>query len=512
RHIEKAIVERMWSAGLAEDCGLSGDVTARDAIAELDAQLCDLKELSIRDRLHVFGVSPDREAEGCLVDAIGKADEAFQGEGATRRLTRMLRSCGPNEMDRLMDALAGRRVPPGPAGAPSRGRADVLPTGRNITAVDPRSMPTRVSATIGVGAAEEVIRRYLQDHGDYPRALMVDLWASAALRTGGDDLAQALWYLGAHPVWDAASSRVQGIEVVPLAKLGRPRIDVTLRVSGLFRDIFEHQISLFDLAVRQVARLDESEADNPLASVQKNGGDLWRVFGSAPGTFGAGAGNAALDTDWADRNALAEAYLENATHAFGATGDCADARSAFEERVRGSDALVHGQDDRECDFLDGDGFADFIGGFSAAAHALGVTPELYQIDTSQTGAPKARKVSEEIARLVRARLVNPRWIEGMLGHGARGVAEIAQAIDALYAFQATAHCVPGHLLDQTHDAILANRDVCDRMVLANPAAVRCMAERFNDLMQRGLWVSRRNSVQLELNEILKQPPSAEAAE
>ncbi|MEO1206495.1 MAG: cobaltochelatase subunit CobN [Pseudomonadota bacterium] len=511
-HIEQAIVDRMWSAGLAEDCGLSRDISAREAIEQLDAQLCDLKELSIRDRLHVFGVSPDQDAEDRLVETICKAEPAFQSGDAREQLRSGLEACGPYELDRLVGALSGQRVPPGPAGAPSRGRADVLPTGRNITSVDPRAMPTRVSSAIGVRAAEEVIRRYLQDQGEYPRALMVDLWASAALRTGGDDLAQALWYLGVRPVWDSASSRVTGVEMIPLAQLARPRIDVTLRVSGLFRDIFEGQIALFDLAVRQVAARDEADDDNPLAAVLRSGGDLWRIFGSSPGTYGAGAGNAALDTDWTDRDALGQAYLANATHAFSADGDHASAGTQFEDRVRASDALVHAQDDRECDMLDGDGFADFIGGFAAAASALGVSPELYQIDTSTTDAPVARKVSEEIARLVRARLVNPRWIEGMLGHGARGVAEIAQAVDALYAFQATAECVPGHLLDIAHAALLADADVRDRMMSSNPAAVQCMAERFHDLMQRGLWVSRRNSVGVELEAVLGRRAGVEAAE
>ena len=178
---------------------------------------------------------------------------------------------------------------PGPAGAPSRGRADVLPTGRNLTSIDPRAIPTRTASAIGVRAANEVVRRYLQDHGEPPRALVIDLWASASLRTGGDDLAQALWYLGVQPTWDKASSRVTGIEILPLAVLDRPRIDVTLRISGLFRDIFETQIALFDMAVRRIAELDEPADDNPLAEARRRGADLARVFGGAPGSYGAQA-------------------------------------------------------------------------------------------------------------------------------------------------------------------------------------------------------------------------------
>lgn len=266
--LEDEIVERAWSSGLAQDCGLVKGEANREAVAKLDAQLCDIKELSIRDGLHIFGRMPDAEAMQMLV--------------ASTHAEAAVRACADRERGGLLAALAGRRIAPGPAGAPTRGRADVLPTGRNLTSIDPRSIPTRTAATIGARASAEVVRRYLQDHGDYPRALVIDLWASASLRTGGDDLAQAFAYLGVQPVWDKNSSRVTGIEVMPLATLDRPRIDVTLRISGLFRDIFETQIALFDLAVRKVAALDEEAADNPLAEVARQGGDLARVFGGAP--------------------------------------------------------------------------------------------------------------------------------------------------------------------------------------------------------------------------------------
>src|SRR5216683_1330090 len=260
--LEDEIVERAWTSGLAADCGLLAGEPSRQAIAKLDTQLCDIKELSIRDGLHIFGRTPDEAAVQALVLATGR-------EAA-------IHACGDRERAALVAALDGRRVAPGPAGAPSRGRADVLPTGRNLTSIDPRAIPTRTASAIGVRAANEVVRRYLQDHGEPPRALVIDLWASASLRTGGDDLAQALWYLGVQPTWDKASSRVTGVEILPLAMLDRPRIDVTLRISGLFRDIFESQIALFDLAVRRIAELDEPADDNPLAEARRRGGDLAR--------------------------------------------------------------------------------------------------------------------------------------------------------------------------------------------------------------------------------------------
>ncbi|MBS0539101.1 MAG: cobaltochelatase subunit CobN [Proteobacteria bacterium] len=488
--LEDEIVERAWSSGLAQDCGLVKDEPNREAVAKLDAQLCDIKDLSIRDGLHVFGRMPDA----------GKLDTLVAATNAEAGV----RASAASERAGLLAALDGRRVPPGPAGAPTRGRADVLPTGRNLTSIDPRSIPTRTAATIGGRAAGEVVRRYLQDHGDYPRALVIDLWASASLRTGGDDLAQAFAYLGVQPVWDKNSSRVTGIEVLPLATLDRPRIDVTLRISGLFRDIFESQIALFDLAVRRVASLDEEAADNPLAEAARSGGDLARVFGGAPGSYGARAGDLALDGDWKTRADLGEAYLAAVTHAYGGSEGETAAGQSFRGRVSDADVLVHPQDDRERDVLDGDGVADFAGGFAAAAALLGKAPELYHLDTSRPEAPKARRLAEEIARVVRGRLTNPRWLDGMLAHGHRGVAEIAQGVDALYAFSATAEAVSGPLFDATHAALIADEAVLSAMIRDNPAATAAIAHRLRDARARGLWVSRRNSVDNELERAIQR--------
>jgi cobaltochelatase CobN len=487
--LETEIVERAWTSGLALDCGLEKGEPNRQAIAKLDAQLCDIKELSIRDGLHVFGRAPDEETIEVLVKATG-AEAAVRASAACERAA-------------IVAALDGRRVAPGPAGAPTRGRADVLPTGRNLSSIDPRAIPTRTAAAIGVRAANEVVRRYLQDHGEPPRVLVIDLWASASLRTGGDDLAQALWYLGVTPTWDKASSRVTGIEILPLAALDRPRIDVTLRISGLFRDIFETQIALFDMAVRRVAELDEPAEDNPLADARRQGADLSRVFGGAPGSYGAQAADTALDGAWRDRAELGETYLANVTHAYGSTEPVNAAGGNFRRQVSQADLLVHPQDDRERDLLDGDGVADFAGGFAAAAALLGNEPELYHLDTSRTDAPKARRLSEEIARVVRGRLINPRWLAGMLDHGHRGVAEIAQAVDALYAFAATAG-VPGHLFDATHAALIADDGVRMAMIEKNPAAAVAIAERLHDAMARGLWTTRRNAVDHELRRVMTE--------
>ena len=271
-----------------------------------------------------------------------------------------------------------------------------------------------------------------------------------------------------------------------------------MRVSGLFRDLFEAQIALFDLAVQKVASLDEDDADNPLAAAQRRGESLARVFGGAPGSYGAVAADLALGMTWESRSQLGEAYLDGTGYSFGGAHDGVAAAETFRARVRSADALVHAQDDRERDLLDGEEVADFAGGFAAAAEVLGASPALLHLDTSRPEAPKARSFSEEIARVVRGRLTNPRWISGMLAHGYRGVAEIAQGIDALYAFAATSNTVPEHLFDLAHGALLCDEAVLDGMVARNPAAVAAIVSRFEDALRRQLWVPRRNAVADEL--------------
>jgi cobaltochelatase CobN len=495
--LEAEILERAWRSGLAEECGVKRDDAPRAAIAKLDAQLCDIKDLAIRDSLHVFGRAPTDEARAELLQATLRNLPGASPE-LERRAEALIADCAGSERAALLAALDGRRVPPGPAGAPTRGRLDVLPSGRNLTTIDPRAIPTRTAAVIGVRAAAEVVRRHLQDKGEHPRSIMLDLWASASLRTGGDDLAQALAYLGARPIWDTGSNRVTGVEVLPLALLDRPRIDVTLRISGLFRDIFQSQIALFDMAVSRVAQRDEDDEWNPLAMARRQGANLARVFGGAHGTYGAGAAEVVLETNWSSRSDLAAAYLAATTHAYGPADLAVAAPAAFADRVAATDALVHPQDDRERDLLDGDGVADFAGGFAAAAAELGNNPALYHLDTSRTDKPVARTLAEEVARIVRGRLTNPRWIKGMIGHGHRGVAEMAQAVDALYAFAATAAIVPGHLFDAVHDALIADTATIDAAIIANAPAAATMAEHLEDAIARGLWTPRRNAVHGEL--------------
>ena len=388
----------------------------------------------------------------------------------------------------LLAALDGRFVQPGPAGAPTRGRADVLPTGRNLFTTDPRIVPTPAAMTLAHTTASELLRRHLQDHGDYPRSLVLNLWGSTTMRTGGEDLALALILLGVRPAWDAQSGRVNGFEVLPIALLDRPRVDVTLRISGLFRDAFPEQIALFDAAVRAVAARDEAADWNPLAAARAAG--LARVYGPAPGAYGAGVGAVLEAGRWTERAELGAAYLAASAASYGRGREGEADPDGFGSRAKAADAFVLLQDHRETDLLDGAEWAAHEGGFAALAGKAA----LYHADTGEPGAPLVRTVAEEVARMVRARAANPSWIAGMRRHGYRGAAEIARALDGLHAFAA---CVPERFdrqFDLLWGATLGDPDVDAFLAEANAAARAGMQARFADALRRGLWQTRRNDV------------------
>jgi cobaltochelatase CobN len=407
----------------------------------------------------------------------------------------LLASCAEAEMRGLLAALDGRFVPPGPAGAPGRLRTDVLPTGRNLYSIDPRAVPTRTAWEIGRRTAEALLTRHAQDHGEWPKRIVLDIWGSATMRTGGDDLAQAFALLGVQPRWDSGSSRVGGFDILPLAVLNRPRVDVTLRISGLFRDVFPSQVALFDDVVRQVAALDEAAEDNPLAaSVRLGAGDSGRrIFGAAPGAYGIGLTRMLADGDWSDRDALGEAYLRATSHSYGVDLDGVPAAPEFRAQVAQADAFVHVQDIPGQDVLDADAFADHEAGFAAAAASLGNHPALYHADTTDPHRSKIRTVREEVARVLRARATNPRWLAGQMRHGFRGAAEIAQTVDNFFAYAALADVTDDRQFDLLFDATLGDEAVMKFLTGVNPEAAKAIAERFDEAIRRGLWTTRRNS-------------------
>lgn len=413
-------------------------------------------------------------------------------------------ACGTTEINGLLAALAGRFVSAGPSGAPSRGRLDVLPTGRNFYSVDTRSVPTPTAWRIGLQSALALLERHLQDHGDYPRSVGLSVWGTATMRTGGDDIAQALALIGVRPTWAPGSQRVVDFEILPLDALDRPRVDVTLRVSGFFRDAFPGLIRLFDAAVQAVAALDEPEAENPIrarileeqrrlqqsglseAEARQHAG--WRVFGSKPGAYGAGLQGPIDERCWQDRADLAEVYLNWGGYAYGSQDNGTLARDRFVERIGALDAVVQNQDNREHDILDSDDYYQFLGGMVAAAEVVSGRPVVaYHGDNSQAGLPRIRTLKEELNRVIRSRAVNPKWINGVKRHGYKGAFEMAATIDYVFAFDATTQLVDDHQYALLADAYLLDTDTRHFLQQHNPDALREMTERLLEAQQRGLW-------------------------
>jgi cobaltochelatase CobN len=549
--------------GLAAECGIAEGDAPGMALPKLDGLLCELKEHQIRDGLHIFGTSPqgtqrrdtlvaiarsprlggraqDESLQRALARDLGlgfdplDCDMAIHGDDVERieehaarlvegetppgpasaavcgwiadTLAPAFDESGAREIESLLAGLAGRRVAPGPSGAPSRGRPDVLPTGRNFYSVDLRAVPTPSAWALGWKSAGLLVTRHLQDHGEWPRAVALSVWGTANMRTGGDDIAQALALMGVRPTWDPSSLRVTGFEVLPTDLLDRPRVDVTLRVSGFFRDAFAGLIDLFDAAARKVASLDEPAHLNPLAArVRAEGGGrdaATRVFGSKPGAYGAGLQALIEEGGWSDAGDLARAYVAWGGYAYRAGAEGAAAHALFEKRLSRVEAVLHNQDNREHDLLDSDDYYQFEGGLAAAVTSLaGRAPALYHNDHSRPEAPKVRTLKEEIARVVRARASNPKWIEGCKRHGYKGAFEMAATVDYLFAFAATTQCVESRQFDMLFDAYLRDDKTREFVAQANAPALREMAERFAEARSRGLWLPGANDVPALLDEL-----------
>jgi len=575
--------------GLDADLGIVSSDDPEQALRKLDNHLCELKELQIRDGLHIFGQSPAGEAcDGLLVALVrvrrgsrpgdesllralatdlGLGFDPLEGEAAApwsgprpavlaaqgddpwrsagdtiERLERLALalvggtvSCppgwrrtravletivtelrpavagsGPAEMAALLTGLDGRFVAPGPAGAPTRGRPDVLPTGRNFFSIDPRIMPTPAAWALAWASAILLLERHLQEQGDWPRALVLTAWGTSAMRTGGDDIAQALALLGVRPRWEVGSGRVTGYEILPATVLDRPRVDVTLRVSGLFRDAFPGLIALFDAAVRAVAALDEPPAVNPLAArvaadrarLEKAGLDPeqaarragYRVFGSRPGAYGSGL-EAGLVAASNPRELLAAAYLAWSDWAYGGEAEAEAGDGLLAERLAAVTVVVQNQDNHEHDLLDSSEYAGFEGGLAAAIEQVtGHTPVIYHADHSDPERPRIRTLDEEMSRVLRGRLVNPKWIAGAMRHGYKGAAEMAAGIENLLTFALTTGTVRPHHFDLVGAAYLKDETVHSFLTEANPAALDDICATLRTARDRGLWHPRDNQI------------------
>ncbi len=413
-----------------------------------------------------------------------------------------------DELTYLLHGLNGGYIPSGPAGAPTRNRPEVLPTGRNFYSVDIRAIPTESAWDVGRKAAEILVENYTQEQGEYPRTLGLSMWGTSAMRTGGDDMAEALALLGVRPVWDGPSRRVVDFEVLPLSLLGRPRVDVTLRVSGFFRDAFPNLISLFDQAVTAVASLDEPAEQNPLAAQFQKDCEQWqqqglnreesatrsryRVFGSKPGAYGAGLQGLIEAQNWESDADLARAYINWSSYAYtsgeGGQADGHSAPEAFGQRLEQMQIVLQNQDNREHDLLDSDDYYQFQGGLTAAVKAKrGEAPVTYFGDNAVPENPKVRSLQSEIARVYRSRVVNPKWIKGVMRHGYKGAFEMAATVDYLFAYDATTGCVADHMYTGVAEAYVFDPAVRQFVEKSNPWALRDMAERLLEANQRGLW-------------------------
>ncbi|MFV0307789.1 MAG: cobaltochelatase subunit CobN [Desertimonas sp.] len=519
---------------------LPDEETFGDIVLEVDGYLCALKDAQIRGGLHTLGQVPSGEQ---LVDLVLAVTRLPQGDVASlratvasdlgidlgaagrhdtdaveaeaRRRVETLAATGwdvasttdptlawvartlipsleatTDELDHLLGGLAGRHVPAGPSGAPSRGAANVLPTGRNFYSVDPKAIPSPLAWEVGRALADRLIERQLDETGDYPTTVGLVLWGTAAMRTGGDDAAQALALLGVRPVWDDQTRRVVAIEPVPPAELGRPRVDVTLRISGFFRDAFPHVIELLDDAVAMVAGLEESTDQNPVRAVGAADARLW---GPPPGGYGSGILPVLEQGSWRTQADLAEVYLAWSGFAYGRDRHGVADPDGMARRFAAIEIAVKNQDNREHDIFDSDDYLQDHGGMVAAVRALtGRAPKAWFGDSADPADPKVRSLREEAARVVRSRVLNPRWIEAMRQHGYKGAFELAATVDYLFGYDAVTHgdgtdIVEDWMYERVTEAYVGDAAMREFFERSNPWAMRSIAERLLEADRREMW-------------------------
>ncbi|MEV6320023.1 cobaltochelatase subunit CobN [Nocardia sp. NPDC051787] len=558
-----AIRQQIWTlmraAKMDHDLGLTerpDEDSFDDMLLHVDGWLCEIKDVQIRDGLHVLGQAPAGEGELDLVLAMLRARQLWGGErtvpglrealgldesgsearervdaveGSARALVaelqaadwspdavdgitdnpevrRVLRFAATEvvprlrqtgvELDRVLHALNGGFIPAGPSGSPLRGLINVLPTGRNFYSVDPKAVPSRLAWETGQAMAESLLDRYRADHGEYPRSVGLSIWGTSAMRTSGDDIAEVLALLGVRPVWDEASRRVSTLEVISLEELGRPRIDVTVRISGFFRDAFPHVLALLDDAVRLVAGLDEpgeanyvrAHAEADLAEHGDQRRATTRIFGSKPGTYGAGLLQLIDSKSWRTDDDLAEVYTTWGGYAYGRDLDGAPAAADMRGAYRRIAVAAKNTDTREHDIADSDDYFQFHGGMVATVRALtGKNPEAYIGDSTRPDAVRTRTLSEETSRVFRARVVNPRWLEAMRRHGYKGAFEMAATVDYLFGYDATTNVVADWMYEKLTESYVFDDVNRKFMEQSNPWALHGIAERLLEAAERKLW-------------------------
>jgi cobaltochelatase CobN len=537
--LRRQIWELVVEAEIHRDLGLElpeggeGTEALDSVLSQVDGYLCELKDAQIRGGLHVLGQAPEGPAELDMVAALTRLPQGsvpslratvaaelglsldsgrrrdldrveeecrsrlarlqeagwnYQGDDPTLawvcdRLVPALRRTG-RELEAVLEALSGRHVEPGPAGSPSRGMAHVLPTGRNFYSLDPRSVPSPLAWEVGQGLARSLLERFRRAHGRWPRSVGMVVWGTSTMRTGGDDVAEALALLGVRPRWAEESGRVVGLEAVPSAELGRPRIDVTLRVSGFFRDAFPHVIELLDQAVALVASLDEPEEANYVRAA----GDDPRLFGPKPGAYGCGVLSLIESGSWSGPEDLASVYLAWGGYCYGRGRAGEPAPEAMRRRFSAIEVALKNQDNREHDIFDSDDYLQEHGGMVAAVTALrGSAPEALFGDSSDPSRPRVRSLAEEAARVVRSRVLNPKWIGAMAGHGYKGAFEMAATVDYLFGYDATTGVVEDWMYERVAAAYVADPELRKFFEQSNPWALASIAGRLLEAAERGMW-------------------------
>ena len=576
-----AIRQQIWTlmraARMDHDLGLQGldgppeDDSFDDMLLHVDGWLCEIKDVQIRDGLHILGAAPAGTAELDLVLAILRARQLFGGEqhlpglrqalglaedgsdertavdaaeAMARALLAALQAAGwdagrvaeltdqpgvaailhfaatevvprlagtAREVSQVLRALEGRYIAAGPSGSPLRGLVNVLPTGRNFYSVDPKAMPSRLAWETGVAMADSLLNRYRADHGDWPRSVGLSAWGTSAMRTSGDDIAEILVLLGVRPVWDDASRRVVDLEVIGLAELGRPRIDVTVRISGFFRDAFPHVVTMLDDAVRLVAALDEAPEDNfvraHVAADLADHGDerraTTRVFGSKPGTYGAGLLQLIDSRNWRDDADLAAVYTAWGGFAYGRGLDGRPAADDMENQYRRIAVAAKNTDCREHDIADSDDYFQYHGGMVATVRALtGTAPAAYIGDNTRPDAVRTRTLSEETRRVFRARVVNPRWMAAMRRHGYKGAFEMAATVDYLFGYDATAGVMADWMYEELTAQYVLEPENRKFLSESNPWALHGMTERLLEAAGRGMWENPEPDTLAGLRQVL----------
>ena len=412
------------------------------------------------------------------------------------------------EYKSFISSLNSLYINSGPSGAPTRGKLEVIPTGKNFYSVDTRSLPTESSWYVGNQSAEQIINLYKQENGENLRKLAISVWATSTMRNGGEDVCQILSLMGIKPVWDGPSRRVIDLEVIPLQLLERPRVDVTIRISGMFRDSFPQLVSLISKAIYLISNLNEDPFDNPLAELYKDNKEIYRIFGSAPGSYGAGLQELISYSNWNDNNDLSESYIEWSSWIYDENCNCKRGRQELEHLLKNIQVVMHNQDNKEHDVLDSDDYYQFQGGLSSSVKKLsGKYPQIYHGDLSKYRHSKVTKISKEIDKVIRSRVINPKWIDGMKKNGYKGAFEFSATLDYLYGYDATTNCVTSQSYESIYQAWLTNKDNLDFFYKNNPWALKDISQRFLEIINREMWFKASDEIKDNLKSLINKTES-----